>query len=144
VCIQRSALRGVGIGTWQRGTCERRVTLPSLTDNSAIPPPGQIFIAYYEILVRNAFGNLRTILKEVSYSGMMASYLTFQDTVSLASSGTLPDENYAREAMQVSHTLHRIVSPTPLTSSHFAVCFGVLIRICTGPLRVGLITTDCH
>ena len=28
--------------------------------------------------MRNAFGNLYNILKEVSYSGMMASYLTYQ------------------------------------------------------------------
>ena len=61
----------------------------------------EIFVNYYEILVRNAFGSLRTILKEVSYSGMMASYLTFQNSASLAASGTLPDENYARESMQL-------------------------------------------
>lgn len=61
----------------------------------------EIFINYFEILVRSAFGNLRTIIKEVSYSGMMASYLTFQNSESLAASGTLPDENYARESMQL-------------------------------------------
>eukprot|EP00966_Prymnesium_polylepis_P124978 2890368-Prymnesium_polylepis.1 len=31
----------------------------------------------------------------------MASYLTYQDSESLAASGTLPDENYARESMQL-------------------------------------------
>ena len=61
----------------------------------------EIFIHYYDILVRNAFGSLHTILKEVSYNGLMASYLTYQDSASLASTGVLPDENYARESMQL-------------------------------------------
>ena len=41
--------------------------------------------------MRNAFGSLHTILKEIAYSGMMASYLTYQDSESLAASGSLPD-----------------------------------------------------
>ena len=53
----------------------------------------EIFISYYDILVRNAFGNLRTILKEVAYNGVMAGYLTYQNSESLAASGTVPDEN---------------------------------------------------
>ena len=62
----------------------------------------EIFINYYDILVRNAFGNLRSILHEISFSGMMASYLTYQNSVSLAdANGVLPDENYAREVMQL-------------------------------------------
>ena len=60
----------------------------------------EIFINYYEILVRNAFGSLRTILKEVAYNGLMSSYLTYQDSESLAVTGVLPDENFAREIMQ--------------------------------------------
>ena len=78
----------------------------------------EIFINYFEILVRNAFGNMHTILKEVSYSGMMASYLTYQDSESLAASGTVPDENYARESMQVSLTPARFISPSPTTTDH--------------------------
>lgn len=35
------------------------------------------FATYYDIFVRHAFGNYFDILKEVSYSGMMASMLTY-------------------------------------------------------------------
>ena len=49
----------------------------------------EIFINFFEILVRNAFGSLRTILKEVSYNGLMAGYLTFQNSESLAAGGTV-------------------------------------------------------
>ena len=59
------------------------------------------FLAYHDILVRHAFGSMREILSEISYSGMMARYLTYQDSGSRAVSGTSPDENYARELMQL-------------------------------------------
>ncbi len=52
-------------------------------------------------MLRHAFGNVRNILKEVSYSLLMGEFLTFSGSESLASSGTLPDENYAREVMQL-------------------------------------------
>lgn len=35
------------------------------------------FLSYYDIFVRNAFGNYRDILREVSYSSYMAETLTF-------------------------------------------------------------------
>ena len=56
---------------------------------------------YYDTLVRHAFGSYRDILREVSYSAMMGAFLTYEGSTSLASSGTLPDENYAREIMQL-------------------------------------------
>ena len=56
---------------------------------------------YYDTLVRHAFGSYRDIMREVSYSAMMGAYLTYQGSASLASSATLPDENYAREIMQL-------------------------------------------
>lgn len=59
------------------------------------------YMAYYDIFVRNALGNFRQILKEVSYNPSMGSYLTFMGAQSFASSGNFPDENYAREIMQL-------------------------------------------
>lgn len=62
---------------------------------------------YYDIFVRNAFGNYRDILREVSYSPMMAEMLTYRDSRSTAylwdSRGRVEfaDENYAREIMQL-------------------------------------------
>ena len=59
------------------------------------------WVTYYDIFVRHAFGNLRDILREVSFSPMMGSYLTFKNSGSYYSTGTWPDENYAREFMQL-------------------------------------------
>ena len=62
---------------------------------------------YYDIFVRNAFGNYRDVLKEVSYSAPMADMLTYHGSQSTAYiwqvSGNLEyaDENYAREIMQL-------------------------------------------
>ena len=57
-------------------------------------------LVYYDIFVRNAFTNYRDVMKEVSYSQVMASMLSFKDSKSLQASGYFPDENYAREIMQ--------------------------------------------
>ncbi len=42
------------------------------------------FMAYYDILVRNAFGNYRDMLKEISYSALMAENLSFLGSKSSA------------------------------------------------------------
>ena len=66
-----------------------------------------MFVNYHDIFVRNAFGNYRDILREVSYSPMMAEMLSFLDSASsvyaLIREGRVsrPDENYAREIMQL-------------------------------------------
>lgn len=58
--------------------------------------------AYQDILVRNAFGNYRDILEEVTYSPAMARYLTYlRGKKADPSTGSVPDENYAREIMQL-------------------------------------------
>ena len=58
--------------------------------------------SFMDMLGRNAFGNFRTLLEEVSTHGMMGVYLSHranpkEDLVK----GTSPDENYAREVMQL-------------------------------------------
>jgi uncharacterized protein (DUF1800 family) len=57
---------------------------------------------HLDILARNAFGNFRTLLEEVSLSPAMGVYLTHlaNEKTDLAN-GRLPDENYAREIMQL-------------------------------------------
>lgn len=58
--------------------------------------------AYFDILVRNAFGNYRDILEEVTYSPAMAKYLTYlRGKKANPTKGSVPDENYAREVMQL-------------------------------------------
>lgn len=57
---------------------------------------------YLDILEDNAFGNYRTLLEQVSTSPAMGEYLTFRGNVKYnAKTGALPDENYARELMQL-------------------------------------------
>lgn len=56
---------------------------------------------YYDIFVRNAFGNYRDIMREVSFSPMMGGYLTYLYNTAFAWRNTYPDENYAREIMQL-------------------------------------------
>ncbi len=58
--------------------------------------------AYQDILSRNALGNYRDLLEEVTYSTAMGEYLTYmQNRKGNSESGRLPDENYARELMQL-------------------------------------------
>jgi len=57
--------------------------------------------AYFmDILEANAFGNYRTLIEQVSTSPAMGAYLTFRGNRK-ASGASLPDENYAREVMQL-------------------------------------------
>jgi uncharacterized protein (DUF1800 family) len=57
---------------------------------------------YLDLLEDNAFGNYRTLLQQVSTSPAMGEYLTFRGNVKYnAKTGALPDENYARELMQL-------------------------------------------
>jgi len=55
---------------------------------------------YWDILETNAFGNYRTLLEQISKSPAMGTYLTFKGSHK-ASGNSLPDENYAREIMQL-------------------------------------------
>lgn len=58
--------------------------------------------AWYDTLDHNAFGNYRDLLEDVTYSPMMGRYLTFLfNKKGNASTGQQPDENYAREVMQL-------------------------------------------
>jgi uncharacterized protein (DUF1800 family) len=58
--------------------------------------------AYVDILMDNAFGNYRTLLEKVSLSTAMGLYLTFLgNRKANPATGSSPDENYAREIMQL-------------------------------------------
>ena len=59
------------------------------------------WLAYYDIFVRHAFGSFRDVLREVSYSPIMGDWLTYEGVRSRALTGKFPDENYAREIMQL-------------------------------------------
>jgi uncharacterized protein (DUF1800 family) len=58
--------------------------------------------AYLDLLEANAFGNYRTLLQQISLSAPMGEFLTFRGNVKFnANTGAMPDENYAREVMQL-------------------------------------------
>lgn len=68
----------------------------------------EAFLSYTDIFSRNAFGNYRDILKEISYNALMAENLSFIQSKSAAymweyqQKHAFADENFAREIMQVS------------------------------------------
>ena len=58
--------------------------------------------AYYDLLVNGAFGSFRTLLENVTLSPMMGSYLSsLRSSKADPVTGQTPDENYAREVMQL-------------------------------------------
>ena len=59
------------------------------------------FTSFYDIFVRNAFGNFLDILTEITWHPAMGYYLTFMDNKAFHVSRSFPDENYAREVMQL-------------------------------------------
>jgi len=63
---------------------------------------GEALAYYYDILYKNAFGNYKDLLRDITYSPAMAYYLTYAGSAKFdEAKGTSPDENYARELMQL-------------------------------------------
>jgi uncharacterized protein (DUF1800 family) len=57
---------------------------------------------YLDMLGEKGFGNFRDLLESVTYSPMMGNYLShLRNQKEDAASGRVPDENYAREVMQL-------------------------------------------
>ncbi len=60
------------------------------------------FAQYWDILVKNAFGNFRQLLEDITLSPAMGYYLnTKGNQKEDVASGRVPDENYGREVMQL-------------------------------------------
>jgi len=57
--------------------------------------------AYWDILNRNAFGNFRDLLQDITLNPAMGVFLNTRGNRRADSSGRVPDENYAREVMQL-------------------------------------------
>ncbi len=58
--------------------------------------------AYYDVLLDGAFGNFRDLIEKISLNAGMGIYLTFlNNRKANAANGSQPDENYARELMQL-------------------------------------------
>jgi len=61
----------------------------------------ELWLNYYDVMVRHAFGNYRDILREVSYSPVMGKYLTHTGSSAFDYNGHFPNENFPREIMQL-------------------------------------------
>ncbi len=76
-----------------------QIIVTSFQDSSVVNYPRGV-AAYYDTLNTHAFGNYRQLLEAVSLHPMMGIYLT--SLRNQKESGTrVPDENYAREVMQL-------------------------------------------
>src|SRR5262249_27442468 len=58
-------------------------------------------VEYERILLNEAFGNYRDIMRDVTLNPAMGRYLNMLNSRSQAITGVLPNENYARELMQL-------------------------------------------
>ena len=66
------------------------------------PQAVERWLNYYDIFTRHAFGNFRDMLDEVTWSPHMGYYLSHMGNQKAnTNKGTFPDENYAREVMQL-------------------------------------------
>jgi uncharacterized protein (DUF1800 family) len=57
---------------------------------------------FYDIFVDNAFGSYRDVLQKVTYHAVMGDWLSYRgNSKAVPSENRYPDENYAREVMQL-------------------------------------------
>lgn len=74
-----------------------------ISDNiSAISNANEGSSSYYDMLARNSFGTFRQLLYDVTRHPMMGRFLShYKNRKANPAAGTRPDENYAREVMQL-------------------------------------------
>jgi hypothetical protein len=104
--INRFSLWGMPLRVWSNiasfspdQLCQRMAW--ALSQIFVVNLNSESIINYYDIFVHNAFGNYFDVMKEVSYSPMMGRMLSYIGSRSYQSSGNAPDENFARELMQL-------------------------------------------
>ncbi|WP_082008552.1 DUF1800 domain-containing protein [Photobacterium gaetbulicola] len=65
-------------------------------------PNAEGLAEYYDVLLKHAFGNFRDLLEAVTLSPAMGKFLTLEGSRKAnPDNNTFPDENYAREVMQL-------------------------------------------
>lgn len=73
-----------------------------VSDLSFVAGQNPMYATYYDNLARNALGNFRTLLEDVTLSQAMGRYLSmFQNQKPVPAHGIRADENFAREVMQL-------------------------------------------
>ena len=63
--------------------------------------PPYVIGAYWDVLTANAFGNFRTLLEKLTLNAGMGFFLNTKGNLKEDANGRQPDENYAREVMQL-------------------------------------------
>ena len=63
--------------------------------------PSYLIAAYWDLLTANAFGNFRQLLEAITLNAGMGFFLNTRGNLREDSRGRQPDENYAREVMQL-------------------------------------------
>jgi uncharacterized protein (DUF1800 family) len=72
------------------------------SNSSGLSENGTAMAAYVDVLGRDAFGNFRQMLEDVTLNPAMGEYLDMRHNDKANTSGTrLPNENYAREVLQL-------------------------------------------
>jgi uncharacterized protein (DUF1800 family) len=72
----------------------------SLTPIDGFYPP-YVIGAYWDLLCANAYGNFRALLEQITLNAGMGFYLNTKGNLKEDANGRQPDENYAREVMQL-------------------------------------------
>ncbi|WP_435896009.1 DUF1800 family protein [Oceaniferula spumae] len=84
------------------GNALSQILVISITGNDLIRGNSNTQADYYDILLQHALGNYRDLLEDVTYSTQMGFYLShLQNRKSDPSIDRFPDENFAREIMQL-------------------------------------------
>ena len=63
--------------------------------------PPYVIGAYWDVLTANVHGNFRTLLERITLNAGMGFFLNTKGNLKEDASGRQPDENYAREVMQL-------------------------------------------
>jgi len=94
-------------------------------------------LAWWELLEQHCFGNFRDLLTHITLSPAMGVYLSMRGSSKADSSGRQPDENYARELLQLFTigltTLNPDGSPTsPPVDTYDGRAVSQLAKVFTG------------
>jgi uncharacterized protein (DUF1800 family) len=79
-----------------------QIFVTSLQQKSIANAKSNASAAYYDMLTRDAFGNFRTLIEDVTLSPAMGQYLSsLGNAKEDPKTGRIPDQNFAREIMQL-------------------------------------------
>lgn len=95
------------IATYAKDQLRQRVAL-ALSEILVISRNGPLLtfpdarVSYYDVLIKHAFGSFENLLRDVTYHPAMGKYLSYLGNPKAdLQTGSHPDENYAREVMQL-------------------------------------------